>query len=262
MKTVLTIAGFDPSSGAGVTADLAVMASKGMFGTSCVTALTVQSTLGVKAVHAVSADIVEDTLEWLAEDLTPAGLKIGMLANAGIVEAVGRFIAQGQRGPVVLDPVIRSSSGNTLLDDEGVDTMRQLLLSRVAWVTPNTAELEVLTGMRVDGVEDVQRATRWLGGRWPGLNVVTTGGHLDVPNDFVRMADGREEWVTGERIESTSTHGTGCAFSTALMCGLVQGLDGLAAVCEAKTFVAEGIRRAVKRGGGKGPMDLYWPMRG
>ena len=263
MRAVLTIAGFDPSSGAGVTADLAVMASMGCFGTSCVTALTVQSTLGVKAVHAVEAAVVEETLAWLAEDLPPAGIKIGMLANAGIVEAVGRFLERyGVGVPVVLDPVVRSSSGKALLDELGVEAMREVLLPRVGWVTPNTLELGVLSGMRVDGAGDVEWAARALGSTWQGLNVVGTGGHLDRPDDFVRMADGREEWVRGEWIESAATHGTGCAFSTALMCGLVADVDGMGAVRGAKRFVEEGIRRAEMRGGGKGAMELYWRLRG
>ncbi len=258
MKTVLTIAGFDPSSGAGVTADLAVMASMGLFGTSCVTALTVQSTLGVKAVHAVDAGVVEETLGWLAEDLPPAGIKIGMLANARIVETVVRFLERYGVGiPVVLDPVVRSSSGKALLDEEGVEAMRRVLLPRVGWVTPNTAELRVLAEME----GSVEGLARVLGERWPGMNVVATGGHLEKPDDFVRMVDGREEWVRGEWIESMATHGTGCAFSTALLCGLVEGLDGMAAVRGAKEFVGEGIRRAERRGGGKGPMELYWRLR-
>ncbi len=267
MKTVLTIAGFDPSNGAGVTADLAVMAAYGMFGTSCVTALTVQSTLGVKDTHAVEAEVVTETLEWLTQDLRPAGIKIGMLANEGIVAAVIRFLeglakdGGAQDLPVVLDPVIRSSSGKPLLDAAGLNMVRRSLLPMVDWVTPNGAELGALAGLTVGGAGDVERAAKALRDRLPGLNVVGTGGDQARPDDMVVMADGRVERLRGERIASQATHGTGCAFSTALLCGLVDGMDGMMAAKRAKQFVSEGILRAEKRGGGKGPLDLYWPMR-
>ena len=262
MKTVLTIAGFDPSGGAGVTADLAVMAAMGTYGTSCITALTVQSTLGVKAVHAVNPDVVEATLTWLAEDLPPAGIKVGMLEDAGIVEVVGRFLDRYGAGvPVVLDPVVRSSSGKMLLTEAGVRAMRREMFGRVDWLTPNTVELGFLTGVEVVEATDVERAVRLLSDEWPRLSVVATGGHLDPPNDYVWMCDGREKWLPGRWIEGTATHGTGCAFSTALMCGLVNGLDGLDAARAAKVFVKEGIRRAERRGGGNGPMELYWKLR-
>ena len=262
MQTVLTVAGFDPSSGAGVTADLAVMAAHGMFGISCVTALTVQSTMGVRAIHAVDAGVVAETLACLVEDLPPAGVKIGMLATAGNVTAVAEFLeGLGGRVPVVLDPVIRSSSGAELLDAEGLAAMRSRLLPRVDWVAPNLAELGALAEMAVDGRGGMERAARSLQERWPELHVVGTGGHLDRPDDLVLWPDGRVEWMAGTKIESRSTHGTGCAFSTALLCGLAAGVEAGEAVRSAKAFVTEAIRRAESRGAGHGPMELLWPLR-
>ncbi|ADW69236.1 bifunctional hydroxymethylpyrimidine kinase/phosphomethylpyrimidine kinase [Granulicella tundricola] len=262
MKTGLTIAGFDPSSGAGVTADLAVMGALGVFGTSCITALTVQSTLGVRATHPVPPEVVASTLDCLAVDLPAAGIKIGMLATAATVEVVLEFLRGiGEGVPVVLDPVMRSSSGRALLDAPGVEAMRERLLPLVDWVTPNLGELEVLVGRELDTKEEMEVAALELGERWPGLNVVATGGDLDVPDDLVVTADGAAVWVPGVWIESTATHGTGCAFSTALMCGLVSGLEAVEAVRNAKQFVAGAIRRAEVRGGGKGPMELLWPLR-
>ena len=162
MRTVLTIAGFDPSSGAGVTADLMVFAAHGMFGTSCVTSLTVQSTVGVAASYPVAAEVVRATLDCLWADLPAAGVKIGMLATAANVEVVAEFVGslrgKGTRIPVVLDPVLRSSSGRELLDADGVRLVRERLLPLVDWVTPNVEELSVLTGLRVAGREDVPAA--------------------------------------------------------------------------------------------------------
>jgi hydroxymethylpyrimidine/phosphomethylpyrimidine kinase len=230
------------------------MAAHGLFGTSCATALTVQSTVGVRATHAVDAEIVTQTLACLAEDLPPAGIKIGMLANEANVLAVAAV-------PVVLDPVIRSSSGAALLDMAGVAAMQRSLLPLVDWVTPNLGELAALAGMMVDGPAEMGRAARVLLDRWPQLNVVGTGGDLDKPYDLVLHTDGRMEWLEGERVESRATHGTGCAFSTALLCGLVKGLEAGVALRGAKQFVTEAIRRAEPRGSGHGPMDLLWPLR-
>ena len=262
MKTVLCIGGFDPSSGAGVTADLAVAAAHGMFGTSCVTALTVQSTVGVKATQAVEPGLLLAMLEDLTADMPPAGIKIGMLANQGLVEAVAGFLeSRTEAVPVVLDPVIVSSSGHRLLDMGGLTAMRNRLLPWVSWMTPNLVELMAIAGMEINGAADVERASRMLQGRWTKLGVVATGGDLERPDDMVLAPGEQAEWLAGEKIESAATHGTGCAFSTALLCGLVQGLDGVAAARAAKRYVTEAIRRAEPRGGGKGPMELYWPLR-
>ena len=237
------------------------MAAHGLFGTSCITALTVQSTLGVQSSHAVDAAVVKKTLECLAADLPPAGIKIGMLANAVAVEVVAQFL-EGLKGkvPLVLDPVIRSSSGAHLLDMAGIAVMRRRLLPLVDWLTPNIGELSALAGITVDGPEQMEQAAAALRVRWPRLNVAATGGHLEQPDDLVMRADGGVEWMRGERVESRSTHGTGCAFSTSLLCGLVSGLEPGDAARAAKRYVAEAIRRAEPRGGGNGPMELYWPL--
>ncbi|HWZ00321.1 MAG TPA: hydroxymethylpyrimidine/phosphomethylpyrimidine kinase, partial [Edaphobacter sp.] len=227
MQTVLTIAGFDPSSGAGVTADLMVFAAHGLFGTSCITGLTVQSTVGVRSTTAVSAEVVRATLDCLVSDLPPAGIKIGMLTTAGNVAAVAEFLAgfrdEETRVPVVLDPVLRSSSGRELLDAEGVAAMRESLLPMVDWVTPNLEELGVLTGREVRRREDMPDAALALREMGWELNVLATGGHLNPPDDLLVPAEGEMFWLTGEQMVSRSTHGTGCAFASALLSRVVWG---------------------------------------
>ena len=260
MQTVLTIAGFDPSSGAGVAADLMVFAAHGLFGTSCITSLTVQSTIGVQEAHPIRPDTVRTTLDCLQSDLPAAGIKIGMLATAETVTVVADFLghlrSRGERVPVVLDPVLRSSSGAELLDQPGVELLRQRLLPLVDWVTPNLAELEVLTGRPVLERADLPAAARLLH-ESTGLNVVATGGHLDAPDDFMLTAAGTW-WLRGTRIDSASTHGTGCAFSSALLSGLVQGKSGYEAAVGAKLYVAEAIRTAPGLGKGRGPLNHLW----
>jgi hydroxymethylpyrimidine/phosphomethylpyrimidine kinase len=270
LKTLLTIAGFDPSSGAGVTADLAVFASEGFFGTSCITALTVQSTVGVQSTHAADAAIVAQTLDCLWQDLPTSGIKIGMLATAQNVTAVADFVqrVRHEHGavPVVLDPVLRSSSGRELLSEEGIDTLRERLLPLVEWVTPNLAELALLAGTPVRTAEEMEAAARKLQERLPALGVVVTGGHLDPygssSDDLVLRAGAEAAWLRGSRVASRSTHGTGCAFSSALVCGLARGLAGVAAAQGAKEFVAGAIRHAEPLGRGNGPMNLRWRQMG
>jgi hydroxymethylpyrimidine/phosphomethylpyrimidine kinase len=269
MQTVLTIAGFDPSSGAGVTADLMVFAAHGLFGVSCITALTVQSTTGVVATHRVADDVVRSTLDCLRADLPVAGIKIGMLSTAVNVAAVADFLSelrdlqtQGQRVPVVLDPVLRSSSGRELLDADGVRLLRERVLPLVDWVTPNLEELGVLTERSVVCRDDVAGAAAALQRRGSNLNVLATGGHLNPPDDLVLSADGELRWLAGEQIVSRSTHGTGCALSSALLSRIVLGDDAIAASVAAKSYVAEAIRRATPLGHGHGPINHLWPLRG
>jgi hydroxymethylpyrimidine/phosphomethylpyrimidine kinase len=265
LQIVLTIAGFDPSSGAGVTADLMVFAAHGLFGTSCITGLTVQSTVGVRGSAEVGAVWVKQTLECLVSDLPPVGVKIGMLTTDATVEVVAEFVAglrsDGGRGvPVVLDPVLRSSSGRDLLDAGGVEAMRKQLLPMVDWVTPNLEELGVLSGQVVRRREDVLDAARVLVEMGAGVNVVATGGHLIPPDDLVLVGD-QAVWLEGEQIVSRATHGTGCAFSSALLSRLVLGDSEVDAARRAKEYVAEAIRRAEAVGRGLGPVNHLWPLR-
>jgi hydroxymethylpyrimidine/phosphomethylpyrimidine kinase len=261
METVLTIAGFDPSSGAGVTADLMVFAAHGLFGISCISALTVQSTVGVTASHPISAEVMRATLDHLQDDLPAAGIKIGMLATAEAVEVVAEFLTRIPGVPVVLDPVLRSSSGRELLSLAGVELLRERLLPLVGWVTPNLDELGIFAGESVTTREEMVSAGRSLRGRYPGLTVFATGGHLERPDDLLLTPEGGERWLTGEAVATTSTHGTGCALSSALLSRLVLGDGAMDAALGAKRYVAEALRTATPMGRGRGPVNHLWPLR-
>ncbi|MDE1175360.1 MAG: bifunctional hydroxymethylpyrimidine kinase/phosphomethylpyrimidine kinase [Edaphobacter sp.] len=266
MKTALTIAGFDPSSGAGITADLMVFAAHGHFGTSAITSLTVQSTLGVRASQPVPAELLRDTLDCLHEDLPPDGVKIGMLDTAEIVATLADYLerlsAERPGTPIVLDPVLRSSSGRELLSAEGLILLRDRLLPLVGWITPNLDELSLLTGLPVTSRAEVEPAASALQIRWPQLNVLATGGHLPQPDDLVLpSASSQAHWIPGEMIESRSTHGTGCALSSALLSRLLLGDDPLAAATQAKHYVAGAIREANPIGHGRGPLNHLWVQR-
>ena len=241
---VLTIAGYDPSTGAGVTADLEVFTGHGVLGISAVTALTVQARSGVRRVEPVSPALLLETLDLLSQNREIAGVKVGMLATAELARAVTKFLLRSgiPRNCVVLDPVIRSSSGAELLDAEGVQVLREELLPRAGWVTPNLEEAAALAGedprIGFGMVPEVAARITHLGGS--GLNVVVTGGDLEPPDDFLREAGGGETWFPGKRVEARSvhgTHGTGCVFSAALLCRLVLGDGPREAVREAKEAV-------------------------
>jgi hydroxymethylpyrimidine/phosphomethylpyrimidine kinase len=258
-RVALTIAGFDPSSGAGISADLKVFANHGVYGVAAITALTVQSTQGVRKVEPIWGRVLRETLECLAEDVERGyaqfdGVKIGMLGSAENVRVVVGFLrAAGiPRERVVLDPVLRSSSGAELLDPVGVAVLREDLLELVGWVTPNVDELVVLAGERMPGMAArVAEMGRRAGS---ALNVVVTGGHLNHPDDFLRTASGEEMWFPGTRIETTSTHGTGCVFSSALLCRVMAGDGRVEAVRGAKAFVRKALETAVPVGKGHGPV--------
>jgi hydroxymethylpyrimidine/phosphomethylpyrimidine kinase len=263
----LTIAGFDPGSGAGITADLKTFSAHRVYGVACISALTVQSTQGVRAVEPLSGTLVRQTLDCLAEDVGLAGIKIGMLGSSGIVSEVASFLV-GQSGKparnrIVLDPVLRSTSGTPLLDTNGIQVMRDQLLNRIGWITPNIQELAILIGEDPGGRDQVPAQAAQLkdiAGRLGNneLNVVVTGGDLSRPDDFLLTASGEQYWFSGERIATNSTHGTGCAFSSALLCELISGSGAKEAVAAAKAYVTEGLRSAYPVGKGKGPMNhLY-----
>lgn len=259
----LTIAGFDPSSGAGVTADLAVFAAHGIFGTSAITAMTVQSTTGVAAVRAMDPKWLLRSIEYVSADMPAAGVKIGMLGSDPIVRAVGSFLNMAPAGlPVVLDPVLRSSSGHELLEPQAVRRLQTELLPLVRWVTPNWAELSVLAGLPVRTIEQAKEAADALGKLHPGLHIVATGGDQKEPVDLLRVPGGAVQVFRGERVETTATHGTGCAFSSALLCRLILGDAPAVAVAGAKSYVTQALRSAPGVGHGRGPLDLLWPLRG
>jgi hydroxymethylpyrimidine/phosphomethylpyrimidine kinase len=283
----LTIAGFDPSSGAGVTADLQVFAAHGVHGVSAITALTVQSTREVRRVEPVNGELLRESLECLAGDLRIGGVKIGMLGTAEAVGVVAGWLREAgiPRERVVLDPVIRASSGAELLSAAGVERLRSELLPLVGWVTPNLAEAGVLLGEETPGREgvpevavriqamgaghrtpDIETRAPGTGHQAPdienraagaaaGLNVVVTGGHLEPPDDFLLTAAGEGIWFPGRRVEARGvhgTHGTGCAFSSALLCRLMLGDGAAEAVAGAKAWVVKRLGAGIPGGGASG----------
>jgi hydroxymethylpyrimidine/phosphomethylpyrimidine kinase len=251
---LLTIAGFDPSCGAGVAADLKTFAAHNCYGVAAVTALTVQSTQGVRALQATPAATLRGQLDALAEDSLIAGVKIGMLANRANASAVADFLDKYKYAHVVLDPVSRPTAGSAeLLDAPGLKFVRDELLKRASVITPNIPEAEFLTGMEVKDLNGMKAAGQRLlemGAR----AVIVTGGHLDRPIDV--LCEGSEiETFGSDHVRSPNTHGSGCTFSSAIAAQLACGQQLREAVILAKAYVTKAIEKSYQTGKGAGPLN-------
>ena len=274
---VLTIAGFDPSSGAGVTADIKTIATHGCYGVACITAMTVQSTSGVERVEPVDPALITDTLEELAADLDIAAVHIGMLGSAKVVKAVADFLSgpasrlrNGSVGlpgkarlpNIVLDPILKSSSGADLLDAAGTRLLVERLIPLAAVITPNVDEAAAITGIQVRDLEEMKAASAKLH-EMGASALVITGGHLEKAIDLLSFTTRRgieQEVFKAERQRSNSTHGTGCAFATAMACHLAMDRGLAEAALLAKTYVTAAISNGHPLGRGTGPVHHLYRM--
>jgi hydroxymethylpyrimidine/phosphomethylpyrimidine kinase len=269
---VLTIAGFDPSSGAGITADIKTVAAHGCYGVACITAMTVQSTSGVKRVEASDPSLVLDTLEELATDVEIAAVHIGMLGSGKVAKALADFLStrsagrgstQKARFPnIVLDTVLKSSSGADLLDAPGVKILIERLIPLSDVVTPNVDEAAAITGHKVADVDDMRAAASKLH-ELGASAVVITGGHLEKAIDLLSFPTKRgieQEVFKAEKQRSNSTHGTGCAFATAIACHLALDRGLAEATLLAKTYVTAAISNGHPLGKGTGPVNHLYRM--
>ena len=259
---VLTVAGFDPSSGAGVTADIKTIAAHECYGIACITALTVQSTQGVRRIQPIAPEIIRETLAELASDLEIAAVHIGMLGNAKVVQALVDFLGQAKAPHVVLDPILKSSSGADLLDSSGTKLMIEKLIPASEVITPNLDEASLLTRQPVTSLEEMKQAAVQLHALG-AANVVVTGGHLDKAVDLLSFSTSKgteQELFKADRQRSASTHGTGCAFATALACHLAHGRGLPEAVLLSKAYVSAAIANAQPLGKGTGPLHHLYRM--
>jgi len=279
---ILTIAGFDPSSGAGVTADIKTIAAHACYGVACITALTVQSTSGVRRVEALDPALVSDTLEELAADLDIAAVHIGMLGSGKVVKAVADFLsnrptsrpaslAGGLPGNllkkarlpnIVLDPVLKAPSGADLLDAAGTRLLIERLIPLADVVTPNVDEAAVITGLKVQDLDEMKAASAKLH-EMGASALVITGGHLEKAIDLLSFTTQRgieQEVFKAERQRSNSTHGTGCAFATAMACHLALDRGLAEAALLAKTYVTAAISNGHPLGRGIGPVHHLYRM--
>jgi hydroxymethylpyrimidine/phosphomethylpyrimidine kinase len=256
---ILTIAGFDPSCGAGIAADLKTFAAHDCYGVAAVTALTVQNTQGVQAVHPVNPQVLRECLESVMTDSAIRAVKIGMLGNHSNASVVAEFLEAHGSLPSILDPVLRSSSGTPLIDPRGFEFLRARLVGQISLITPNLDEAAALTGQKVESVDEMKAAAQRLHEMGASAVVVTGGhpGHADKAVDIYVDRDGLESFV-GERFKPGNTHGTGCTFSSAVAANVALGRQLRDAVMLAKAYVAESIKKAYPTGSGRLPLNHFY----
>jgi len=251
----LTIAGSDASGGAGLQADLKTFHQFGVYGEAVVTLITVQNTRGVQRVECLDPELVADQIRAVIGDIPPAAAKTGALGNRAIIQAVAA-LARDFQFPLVVDPVIVSKNGASLLEADAIQALKTFLLPNAFLLTPNLEEASILTGVEVCDPAGMRRAAEQLAGLGPPA-VLVKGGHLGGDPVDILFHDGQWTEFTSPRIETRHTHGTGCTFSAAITASLAAGCDLQHAVRRAKRYITEAIRNNPQLGSGAGPVDHH-----
>lgn len=259
MKIALTVAGSDPSGGAGIQTDIRVFTAFGLYSMAVITALTVQNTTGVKKSVPVEPDVFRDQLETVLEDIKPDVLKVGMLQTAANTEILAENIKKYNLHLNVIDTVIKSKNGRYLLDPEGIEIFIQKLIPLSYVITPNTDEAEALTGIGIKTEEDIKKTARELH-KMGAKYVIIKGGHFDSGEVVVdTLFDGKEFYqIKTPKVNTKNTHGTGCTFASAVASNLAKCMDIYTAFHVAKAYIYGSLVNQVKVGHGKGPLNHLW----
>ena len=260
MKKILTIAGSDSSGGAGIQADIKTITAHAMFAMSAITALTAQNTTGVYGIYDVPGDFIENQLDCIFTDIRPDAVKIGMVSQSEVIDAIAQRLTFYKAENIVVDPVMVATSGSKLISDEAITALVKKLLPIADVITPNLAEAQVLAEMEIKTLDDMEAAAKKLSGMTKGA-VVVKGGHLDDTADDLLYLDGRAVWIRGERINNPNTHGTGCTFSSAIACGLAGTGDIEQAVRNAKEYLSGALRNGLDLGKGSGPLNHCYKIK-
>jgi hydroxymethylpyrimidine/phosphomethylpyrimidine kinase len=253
IKKVLTIAGSDCSGGAGIQADIKTITVHGMYAMSVLTALTAQNTTGVYGVAETDPAFVARQIDCVFEDIRPDAVKIGMVANSDIIEAIAQRLLYYKAQNIVIDPVMVATSGGNLLVSDAVRALVARLLPLASVVTPNIPEAEVLCGFQIHTKADMEKAANALLPKTGGA-VLIKGGHLPDTADDLLAAGGALLWFPGERVHTKNTHGTGCTLSSAIACNLAAGHTISQSVANAKTYVTGALKAGLNLGKGNGPL--------
>lgn len=261
MKTALTIAGSDSSGGAGIQADLKTMTLNGVFAMSAITALTAQNTLGVTGIYRVSPEFLKAQIDAVFTDIYPDAVKIGMVSSIELIEAIAERLKYYNAENIVVDPVMVSTSGSKLLEDNAIDTLKNELLPIATILTPNIPEGEILSGMEIKDEKDMEKAAKLIGDRY-GCAVLLKGGHsINDANDY--LYNGFDsKWYYGKRIDNPNTHGTGCTLSSAIAANLAKGYELDSTIEVAKEYISEALSDMLVLGAGRGPMNHAFNLTG
>ena len=260
MKTVLTIAGSDSSGGAGIQADIKTMTAHGVYGMSAVTALTAQNTMGVYDVMEVTPEFLAKQLDAVFTDIFPDSVKTGMLSNSGLIRVIADKLTEYKAKNVVIDPVMISTSGSRLLQDDAIADLKNRLLPLAKVVTPNIPEAEALSGIAINDGNAMMMAARIIAENY-GCAVLCKGGHsIGDANDLL-YENGKYIWLECKRIDNKNTHGTGCTLSSAIAANLAKGYSLYEAVKRAKEYITGALEAMLDLGQGYGPMNHAFNIR-
>lgn len=253
MKVALTIAGSDCSGGAGIQADIKTMTANGVFAESVITALTAQNTTGVFGVFESSPEFVTQQLDAVFTDIYPDAIKIGMVSSAPIIKAIAEGLKKYEAN-IVIDPVMVSTSGSKLLQDDAISTLEEVLFPLATLLTPNIPEAEILSNIKINSADDMTKSAEIIGKKYNAA-VLLKGGHsINDANDLL-YSDGKFKWFSGKRIDNPNTHGTGCTLSSAIASNLAKGMNLDEAVESAKAYISGALAAMLNLGKGSGPMN-------
>ncbi|HFU4232759.1 TPA: bifunctional hydroxymethylpyrimidine kinase/phosphomethylpyrimidine kinase [Streptococcus suis] len=255
LHVALSIAGTDPTGGAGIMADLKSFQARSVYGMAVVTSVVAQNTKGVQLIRHLDQEILEEQLKSVSQDIVPDAIKTGMLAQVETIELVASYLAE-QKCPYVLDPVMVATSGDRLIEENAIQALKTKLLPLATIITPNLPEAEVLVGRTLKSENDIMNAGRWIRKELGVKNVVIKGGHLaNVASDYLFLEDGEVRIISAARIATNHTHGTGCTYAAVITAELAKGRTVAQAVETAKRFITEAIQTAPELGHGNGPVN-------
>ncbi len=259
MRKILAIAGSDCSGGAGIQADLKTITSHKMYGMSVITALTAQNTTGVFGVMESTPEFAAKQLDAVFSDIYPDAVKIGMVSSKKLIEVIAEKLIEYKAKNIVLDPVMISTSGTKLLNDDSIETLKNILMPLADIITPNIPEAECLSGIKIRNKQHMEEAALKILEDFPG-HILIKGGHLEDSSDDLLCCDGMFFWYNHEKVKNNNIHGTGCTLSSAIACSLADGFTVSESIFNAKNYLIGALNYNLNLGKGRGPLNHCWNL--